>query len=339
MKKVRNASFRLARPEEAGRVIDFINSHFDIRLALVNLPEFFDHYYRTEDTLQFALAEEEGEILAAAGYILANRAPQPDIWVSVWVAKKGCNGVGLELMNALPGLTGARVVACNNIRPETCVFYRFLGWTAERIPHYYRLAPRAQYRLAQPPAGYAPLPVGGDLTLEPVADPTALAALGLPPTGHTPSKDLWYITRRYFTYPHRRYDVYSVQENGRLLAYLMVNLVDAYWDDETLPHEKVLRIVDFIGEDEILPRLGKALDELLLSTGAEYADCYCWGIPDSVFAAAGFTQRLEGDGAVIPNYLTSVLPANTEYCFFTNQPEGFVLFKADGDQDRPNIPV
>ena len=60
MKKVRNASFRLARPEEAGRVIDFINSHFDIRLALVNLPEFFDHYYRTGDTLQFALAEEDG---------------------------------------------------------------------------------------------------------------------------------------------------------------------------------------------------------------------------------------------------------------------------------------
>ena len=37
-----------------------------------------------------------------------------------------------------------------------------------------------------------------------------------------------------------------------------------------------------------------------------------------------------------PNYLTAV--QNTEYYYFTNQPDGFVLFKADGDQDRPNLP-
>ena len=30
---------------------------------------------------------------------------------------------------------------------------------------------------------------------------------------------------------------------------------------------------------------------------------------------------------------------NTEYYYFTNQPDGFVLFKADGDQDRPNLPL
>ena len=44
-----------------------------------------------------------GEILCAAGYILANQSETPDIWVSVWVAAKGHNGVGLELMDACPG--------------------------------------------------------------------------------------------------------------------------------------------------------------------------------------------------------------------------------------------
>ena len=62
------------------------------------------------------------------------------------------------------------------------------------------------------------------------------------------------------------------------------------------------------------------------------------GIAPQVWAAAGFRERLEGDGVVIPNYLTPPLHANTEYYYFTNQPEGFVLFKADGDQDRPNLP-
>ncbi len=61
------------------------------------------------------------------------------------------------------------------------------------------------------------------------------------------------------------------------------------------------------------------------------------GIPSEVWQAAGFTERLEGDGSVIPNYLTPPLLENTEYYYFTNKPENFVLFKADGDQDRPNL--
>ena len=56
-------------------------------------------------------------------------------------------------------------------------------------------------------------------------------------------------------------------------------------------------------------------------------------------AAAGLSQRQEGDGTVIPNYLDPPVQENTEYYYFTNRPEGFVLFRADGDQDRPNLPA
>ena len=160
-------TLRLARPEEAERVIGFINENFDWKLPLVNLPEYFNFYYRSGDALQYALAEENGELLAVAGYIRANESPTPDIWVSVWVAKKGHNGVGLDLMNALPELTGASVVACNNIRPKTMAFYRFLGWHADRVPHFYRLSGQESYSLARVKDPTV-LPVGGDLTLEQV---------------------------------------------------------------------------------------------------------------------------------------------------------------------------
>ena len=39
----------------------------------------------------------------------------------------------------------------------------------------------------------------------------------------------------------------------------------------------------------------------------------------------------------LKNYLTPPVHENTEYYYFTNKPESFVLFKADGDQDRPNL--
>ena len=175
--------------------------------------------------------------------------------------------------------------------------------------------------------------MGGDLALEPVADAAALEALGLPRTPHTPRKDLWYLRRRYFEYPYFHYDVWAVREGGRLLAYLITRTVTAA-ETGCAP---VVRIVDFIGPDSVLPRLGAALDKLLREAGAEYLDCYNAGIPAETWRAAGLRERLPGDGVIVPNYLTPPLQENTEYYYFTNVPENFVLFKADGDQDRPNL--
>lgn len=328
-----NLVIRRALITERERCIDFINENFDWKLPLINLPEYFEYYYCGK-TLQFVLAEENGELLAIAGYILANNSETPDLWVSVWVAKKGHNGVGLELMNAMPRLLSANVVACNNIRANTCNFYRFLGWTAERVPHYFRLSGQAEYHLARP-ADTALLPVRDDLSLDHVSTVNRLFGLGMPPCSHVPAKDVWYMARRYFAFPHLQYDVWSASEGGKLLGYLVTRTV-ASGEQGEIP---VLRIVDFVGEDAVLARLGGAIDRLLHEVGAEYAECYNVGIPADIWAAAGLKERLENDGNIIPNYLTPPLYDNTEYYYFTNQPENFVLFKADGDQDRPNLSI
>ena len=76
---------RLAAPDEAKRVVDFVNANFDWRLPLINREEYFNFYYKSGNALQFALAEEEGVLVAAAGYIRASDAPDADVWVSVWV--------------------------------------------------------------------------------------------------------------------------------------------------------------------------------------------------------------------------------------------------------------
>ena len=211
-------TFRLARLGEDAAIIDFINRHFDMRLPLVNRPEFYHYYYAGRGGVpQFAVAEQDGCYLSAAGYILANTGARPDVWVSVWVAVKGHNGVGLELMNALPGLTHARVLACNNIRAATCAMYRFLGWKAERMGHYYRLADLPAYQLAQP-GPKTILPVTGARVLKHVDSAADLIPLGMPKTNHTPRKDMWYMMRRYFHFPHFRYDVWAVCSSRRTKA-------------------------------------------------------------------------------------------------------------------------
>ena len=62
---------RLARPGEDARIADFINQNFDMRLPLINRADFYQFYYAHTPGAapQFALAEQDGEILCAAGRV------------------------------------------------------------------------------------------------------------------------------------------------------------------------------------------------------------------------------------------------------------------------------
>ena len=327
--------FRLATMADTAAIKNFMRVHWGQPHPLMALPDFFDYYYKGEDVrLHFALCEEDGKLAAIAGYIPASQQPCPDIWVSIWVADKAAQGSGLELMAAMPRLCGCRTVACNNIRPETRPFYHFLGYQTGRMGHFYRLANRPNYRLAQIAKKDIPA-VSGNARLQLLKDAESVRQSGfVPPQNANPYKDLWYITRRYFAYPRQSYQVYGVllPEQSTPAALLCTRTIP-------VAETNVLRIADYIGPTAVLPKAGGAIDALLHAQNAEYADLYCAGLPPALLRQVGFVEREEGSPNIIPNYLSPPMPENTDYYYFTSNPAGFTLFKADGDQDRPNVPV
>lgn len=327
---------RHATPADEESIIQFLNIYWGSEHPLVNNEDFFHYYYKKDDTLQFCLAIDEEGIAAVCGYILANAQTEPDVWVSIWCARKNAKGAGLELMGEMKNLTHCRVLACNNIRENTMAFYTFLGYTALRLPHYYRLADKETYTVARIVEKEI-LPVLEDdssLPLVLIPSATILNEVYAPNTSLLPYKDIWYITRRYFHYPMQelqQYKVYGVQEkDGRVSALLVLRAIN-------VEGTTVLRIVDYIGEPDSFGKLGAAIQTLLHELDAEYIDMYCYGIAEEILNAAGLALRECEDGNIIPNYLNPPLYENTEYFFFTSHAEGFTMFKADGDQDRPNI--
>ncbi|MBC5582052.1 hypothetical protein H8S23_11095 [Anaerofilum sp. BX8] len=324
--------FRRAAAADRGAIIEFMNLHWGSRHPLVNLPDYFTYYYQNGDPdselLNFALCLEDERIAALCGFIPSSRDGR-EIWVSIWCADKKAKGSGLELMSQLPALTGAERMSCNNIRPNTIPFYEFLGYTGARMGHFYRLSPRREYLVAQV-ADRTILPVSGSGFLKRFETFEELKENFVPPQNAHPFKDLWYLERRYFHYPRQSYLVYGgfLDSSCPLLFCLRkVSVKGTY----------VLRLVDIVGELALLPCFGNALNALLAESAAEYMDCYCWGISAQTMAAAGLCERTENSANIIPHYLVPPLIQNVEYYLFTSDPQGFVMFRADGDQDRPNI--
>lgn len=327
-------SFRLATTQDKASIVNFMNTHWEQPHPLVNDENFFNFYYTTQtNEIRFAIAECEGNLAAIAGYIPANSEPCPDIWVSLWVSDPAYSGAGLALMAEMPNLTNCRTLACNNIRPKTQVLYQFLGYTTGRVNHFYRLAEKPSYHIAKIQHKEI-LSKSGNAILQKVESSEDLTLCGFfPPKNHNPYKDIAYISHRYFAYPYQDYDVWLATHptsGKKSLLITRTTQVESHF---------ALRIVDYIGEPNLFAELGTAIDILLEKENAEYADFYCVGIPQEILHSAGFAERVENDANIIPNYLTPLLQENIDFYYFTNNPENFTLFKADGDQDRPNIPI
>ncbi len=310
----------------------FLNENWGSRHPLVNNEDLFNFYYADVDgeNINFYALEKNGKICAVCGYINASEKPGGDIWISIWCAEKGSKGAGLELMGAMKELTGAGVMACNNIRPETMPFYTFLGYFPGKLTHSYRLRDRKNYDIAVINDKNIPdsLSVPGGFLIEAENIKVIRDILKIP-KGLKPEKDYWYIEKRYFNYPYYTYLPCAIFRPGDDKACCL-----AVFRINKGKEGNVLRLVDFIGKPEDFYLLSGMVDPLLEKYKCEYCDVYSYGV-DTV--SAGFTVADENDKNIIPHYLNPLMKKNIDFYFFTTDKENFTMFGADGDQDRKNL--
>ncbi|MEA4911732.1 MAG: hypothetical protein VB092_03835 [Oscillospiraceae bacterium] len=313
---------------------DFCARNWGARHPLIHDPASFDYYFRRGGGINFLRAQDDetGDILSVAGFLYANSLPAPDVWLSYILTKKGAPlNLGFHMLETLRAVTSCRSFGVNNIRPKTRGLYEFLGYRTGRMEHWYRLNPgRTDYTLCDIYTRNIPAVKNNAVTL------TRLDKRGLDDFAfedyaqYRPYKDRGYVEHRFFENPWLDYDVRAAAENGRTFALAVFR---------ELAHggHRVLRLVDFIGARERLADCGAAVDRLLRERDADFADVYAYGLPAGRLSAAGFVRREENDANIIPDYLTPPLYENVDFWAVGEDDDDYVLFRADGDQDRPNL--
>lgn len=333
---------RLAKLEDIPMIMKFIDEHWRKNHILSKDRNLFEYEYVNKNRVNFVLAidKKEGSLDGIFGYLdcsYMNNENKKDIWGSMWkVTENAMPLLGIELAKRVYQFTNCRFQIGNGANTNTTIPLRklFFKEKTARMKHYYKLNENMEYfsiavikqkqinRVLNETIQVIPKQFNSIEEIKQVFDLEWNAQ-------YIPFKDYDYINKRYFHHPYYEYLVYGIGVDNTVQALLIMRELE-------VNSKKILRIVDFIGNQKMFEMIGTYLNTYLIRNQYEYIDFYTLGFEEVYILNAGFVERKENDKNIIPNFFEPFLQQNIE--IWTHYKEdNTTFFKADGDQDRPNI--
>ncbi|WP_287331572.1 hypothetical protein [Parabacteroides sp.] len=313
----------------------FIEQYWNPEHILCKSRQFFEwqHYYHGE--VCFVVAENNcsHELEGIVGYIPYSEEKERDVFGALWkVRNKNYPMLGLKMKLYLMRSINARTLSGIGLNAKTQELHRRSGSFIGKLKHYYLLADLEEYKIAHIVTKMIPdyNRAKEQFELMEIKESEQLRGLceGEKQQYKSPRKSFDFFSHRYLQHPVYQYQFWGVQNGVNLLGVFVTR---------DLSHNSscVLRIVDYIGDIEAIANTGAALRELV--RGYEYIDFYLYGIRDNILLDAGFTLKQDDDSNIIPNYFEPFVQKNVSLDFYADSLDDIILFKGDGDQDRPNF--
>ena len=287
------------------------------------------------DKLDYVIAlDADKNIQGMLGFISYDNNGERDIATSMWKANQGTGFLGIKLLMFTQKNEPHRTLFSPGINVRTSGrIYNRMGITLGKMNQWYRLHKQSQYVVARIVDGNIPEILQHEkaclIRYNKIEDLLADFNFDLYVLKKTvPYKSLEYLKRRYFNHPSYNYLIYGVKADGKETSAVIVIKIQEC--DEL----RVLRFIDCIGDLSAIMYISTCLDNLLEKTNSEYIDMYEKGLDEKMLKFAGWTKLDETEN-IIPNYFTPYEQRNVEIHYCTTD-DNIVLFKGDGDQDRPN---
>lgn len=328
---------------QAEELIDFIRKYWKSNHVFVLNRELFDfqHYNKHNNTYNFVIARNKStqEIDALIGYIPVAQydfslSNEGDYWSAIW--KKRSDIVNDDLPFAslhiyeqtfnFPGQQSEGAISISKIALKIDTKY---GCKIDYLKQYYILNDRCnEFNIAANVQIVSAEHSDNNYRLIYTENPdwNNINIRGY----YRPLKSTTYFINRFSKHPIYKYSFIEVYNNSTLEAVLAVRVI-------AVNGSKCVRIVDVLGK---LPEANLICEfrEILYKLNAEYIDILNYGISEQVFYTEGFSLLdLNGD-TIIPNYFEPFEQRNVKFDIaYKAKYDNYVAFKADSDQDRPNI--
>jgi hypothetical protein len=339
-------TIRRCRTPDVPDVLAFLEAYWKPRHIFTLDRALFDWQYARPDrpgeySIAIARHDADGAVIGMLGFLPTRRfdpelSTHNAIWLALWKVRDDIptGALGLKLLNDVTENEPHTSIGVIGFQPPVAAIYTALKFQVGELRHYVLANPDVSaFELAsfeRPPS--RPVPET-DVIAEPVdetnfTERVAGLDLGARKT-LAPRKTPDYFRARFLQHPIYRYLAFVLRRRDRPIGLLATRVASH-------GGRQALRLIDFIGPDEAVPALGRLALAQIRRIGAEYADLHNWGIEPSLFEAAGFSVVDPNGPDIVPNHFEPFERRNAPIRFALKSTAPAVLFKGDGDQDRPN---
>lgn len=322
---------RFAKENDISNIMKFIDEYWRKNHIVSRDKALFEFQHKWDDEISFVLSEKEGDITGVLGFIPYGKTHR-DVTLVIWKTNKTEDTMqGINILSFLRDNGDIRTISAPGINPKTISIYKFLGLRTGKMKQWYRLRGVKEYKIAKVTNATIPMI---NLKEKPDVDEIKDFACLENEFGIDDCiirdrqliKSKEYLRRRYFEHPTFEYIKYGVKLDGKkLFVVLRVQKFNG---------SGLLRVIDCIGDNLLFRLFTSEIDHLMKKYDCEYADCYETGVDDDTFIEGGWLA-VDDSGNIMPDYFAPFEQRNIEI-FYMSQIERVILFKGDGDMDRPN---
>lgn len=328
---------RCAKATEYERIRDFINNDWKKNHILAVSKKLFDfqHLRPKESEYDFVIAEHKTtkQIHAVYGYINSaiydqGSCDNPNaVWGALWKVKKGIEnkevrklglGVLLYIIDRFPKTPFITL----GLSKDSQTVFEGLNFVFGKMNHYYIASDSfSKYNIIESPK-FKDVSTNSEYSFSTFDFKQNIES------DYLPLKNNSYLARRYSNHPFYKYLLLGLYKGDVLINVWVIREID-------INNAKCLRLVDIVGRTKGLPDVSYAIKKLLNHHGAEYIDCYNYGVSEQEFNTMGFLT-VESP-TIVPNYFEPYEKRNVDIYFAYTFDKDICIFKGDGDQDRPSL--
>jgi len=322
--------------EDTVSIMKFIDDFWKKNHILAQNEEFFLYEFQEGTNLNIIIAKESdnNEIVGFLGYFYYNSNALPNMAGSIWKIHPEIEDqlIGIKIRNFFVKNIQHDFFATPGPGPHMKPVYKILRMSWQRMEQFYIANNNIEkFKLIKnPKIRKFDKTYTKNISIEKISTILDIKDY-IFDEEIVPLKDKNYINKRYLNHPIYKYDVFVVKQGTKIMNIFVGRKVN-------FQVTQAYRLVDFIGDTNLVKDIGTFLYDFIHFNNFEYIDFIAHGYDANSLYDAGFEKLdLDSDKTIVPNYFEPFVQKNVPiYCVADKTDKIYRQHKADGDMDRPS---
>ena len=325
---------KFANSDDSSKIKNFIHKNWKKNHILVRSKELFDWQHKNSSGYNFVMCENNNnEITSLFGFIPVNKFDKnlnsKSYFGAIWKStNKSLPGEGFYLINfflkkKIPDFLGFVGITENAKR-----IYKSQNWEIGTLNHYYIVNKKLnKFHLIKNPVKMSFFNESKKEKNLEFKEIFSLDDIQIN-TNHF-QKIKRYIRKRYSNHPIYKYRFFGFSQEKEIKLFFVFR-------NQKFEDSSCINIIEIFGQIDYNFNYDKHFHDLMINEDLEYIDCLNFGLSESFFYKLGFSKK--NSSTVIPTYFEPFVKKNItiDFCTITSRKD-YIIFKGDGDQDRPNF--